>query len=301
MQTLQSLQRQIKSTEDLGSVVRTMKVLSAVNIRQFQRAVESLGNYRRTIDMGFQILLKSRPEMLAGVPPTGGTRVGAIVFGSDQGMCGQFNEQMADFVIRTLRDSPGTPKDHNVLAMGDRIIPRLEDRGQPVAAQLPLPNALSATIPVLHRVVIQIEQWRAGGSVSRVLLFNNEPLSGSSYRPRVEQLVPLDVAWFRSLVEKPWPSRSLPMYTMDWRRLFALLVREFFFATLYRASVESLASENAARLAAMQAAEKNIQDRLDEIRGDYNHLRQTSITAELLDIISGFEALVSSSNVKRDA
>jgi F-type H+-transporting ATPase subunit gamma len=294
MQTLQSLQRQIKSTEDLRSVVRTMKVLAAVNIRQFQRAVESLADYRRTIDMGLQIVLKSRPEILAGLREPPGTRVGAIVFGSDQGMAGQFNEQIADFVVRTLDELPGSPGEHRILAMGDRVVPRLEGRGRPARSQLSLPNSLSMTVPVLQQVVVRIEQWRARDAVSRVLLFSHEPVSGSSYRPHMVQLVPLDVGWLRSLAEAAWPSRSIPTYTMDWYPLFTSLVRQFFFAALYRASVESLASENAARLAAMQVAERNIDERLDQIKGDYNHLRQTSITAELLDIISGFEALVSS-------
>lgn len=294
MQTLQSLQRQIKSTEDLRSVVRTMKVLAAVNIRQFQRAVESLADYRRTIDMGLQVVLKSRPEILTGLREPQGTRVGAIVFGSDQGMAGQFNEQIADFVVRTLDELPGSPREHRILAMGDRVAPRLEGRGRPATSQLSLPNSLSATVPVLQQVVARIEQWRARDTIDRVLLFSHEPVSGSSYRPHMVQLVPLDVDWLRSLVEAAWPSRSVPTYTMGWYPLFTSLVRQFFFVALYRASVESLASENAARLAAMQVAERNIDERLDQIKGDYNHLRQTTITAELLDIISGFEALVSS-------
>jgi F-type H+-transporting ATPase subunit gamma len=142
--------------------------------------------------------------------------------------------------------------------------------------------------------VIRIEQWRAGGEVDRIVLFNNEPTSGSSYRPRRVPLIPLDVDWLQSLRETPWPSRCLPMHTMLWDELFAFLVRQFFFVALYRALVESLASENAARLSAMQIAEKNVQERLDEIKTQYNHQRQSSITAELQDIVSGFEALVSS-------
>jgi F-type H+-transporting ATPase subunit gamma len=81
---------------------------------------------------------------------------------------------------------------------------------------------------------------------------------------------------------------------MPWQQLLGSLIRQFFFIALYRTMVESLASENAARLAAMQVAEKNINQRLDEITGQYNHRRQSAITAELLDIVSGFEALASS-------
>ncbi len=290
MKTLQGLKRQIDSTEDLGSVVKTMKVLAAVNIRQFQRAVESLGDYRKTVDMGFQVLLKNRPEMVAGLPDSQGDRAGAVVFGSDRGMCGQFNEQLADHVRANME--PFTKR--RILALGDRVVPRLETRGQTVDENLPLVSSLSAVVSLLQEVVIRIESWRAEGRVDRVLLFNNEPTSGASYRPRMLQLFPLDKAWFRSLVDEPWPARSFPIHTMPWGQLFTSLVRQFFFVGLYQALTESLASENAARLAAMQVAEKNVRDQLEEIRTEYNHRRQSAITAELLDIVSGFEALVSS-------
>ncbi len=289
MKTLQGLKRQIDSTEDLGSVVRTMKVLAAVNIRQFQRAVESLGDYRKTVDMGFQILLKNRPEMLAGLRDLQGDRAGAVVFGSDRGMCGQFNEQLADFVRTRLEPFA----ERRILALGDRVVPRLETRGQKVDANLPLVSSLSAVVPLLREVVIHIESWRAEDRVDRVLLFNNEPTSGASYRPRMLQLFPLDRQWFSALMDEPWPTRSFPIHTMLWGQLFASLVRQFFFVGLHQALTESLASENAARLAAMQVAEKNVRDQLEEIRTQYNRRRQSAITAELLDIVSGFEALVS--------
>ena len=71
------------------------------------------------------------------------------------------------------------------------------------------------------------------------------------------------------------------------------MVRQYLFVSLFQACAESLASENASRIAAMQAAEKNIEERLEELQGQYNHLRQTAITEELLDVVTGFEALAS--------
>ena len=74
-------------------------------------------------------------------------------------------------------------------------------------------------------------------------------------------------------------------------RLFSALVRQYLFVSLYRAYTESMASENGARLSSMQAAEKNIQERLEELTAMHRQQRQESITSELLDIVSGFEAL----------
>jgi F-type H+-transporting ATPase subunit gamma len=78
---------------------------------------------------------------------------------------------------------------------------------------------------------------------------------------------------------------------MDWNRLFSSLIQQYLFVSLYRAFAESLASENAGRLASMQAAERNIEDLLEELNSQFQQQRQSSITEELLDIVAGFEAL----------
>jgi F-type H+-transporting ATPase subunit gamma len=83
------------------------------------------------------------------------------------------------------------------------------------------------------------------------------------------------------------------MYTMAWSNLFSALIRQYFFGSIYRAVAESLASENASRLSSMQAAERNIEERLDELKAEYHQERQRSITEELLDIVAGSEALSS--------
>ena len=69
------------------------------------------------------------------------------------------------------------------------------------------------------------------------------------------------------------------------------LIREYLFVSLFRACAESLASENASRLAAMQRAEKNIDELLEELKRTFHRLRQNGIDEELFDVISGFEAL----------
>jgi len=93
------------------------------------------------------------------------------------------------------------------------------------------------------------------------------------------------------LKAKRWPSKVLPAFSMDETQLFRALIREYMFVSLYRAFAESLASENASRLASMQVAEHNIDDRLRALTTESRQFRQTSITDELLDIISSFEAL----------
>jgi F-type H+-transporting ATPase subunit gamma len=73
--------------------------------------------------------------------------------------------------------------------------------------------------------------------------------------------------------------------------LFAALIRNHIFASLFRASAEAMVTENAARLKQMQRAEESVDDRLAEVKADMRSVRQTEITTELLDVIIGFEAL----------
>ena len=87
MQTIEGLKRRIQSTEDLLSVVRTMKALAAVNIRQYERAVESLHDYSRAVEMGLQVVLRDRPDFMVGAQAAPHDRLGAVIFGTDQGMC----------------------------------------------------------------------------------------------------------------------------------------------------------------------------------------------------------------------
>ena len=123
-------------------------------------------------------------------------------------------------------------------------------------------------------------------------LFYNRPASGSVYMPVGQRLLPMDENWRRKLAELPWPTKNLPeVYRVAAARFLRALIREYLFVSLFRACAESLASENASRLAAMQRADKNIDELLENLNGTFHRLRQSGIDEELFDVISGFEAL----------
>jgi F-type H+-transporting ATPase subunit gamma len=109
--------------------------------------------------------------------------------------------------------------------------------------------------------------------------------------PISQRLLPLDDAWRKKLAELPWPGESLPEVIGSDTATLQALIREYLFVSFFRACAESLASENASRLAAMQRADKNIGELLDDLNGIFHRLRQSGIDEELFDVISGFEAL----------
>ena len=291
MQTTESLKRRIKSAGDLLSVVKTMKALAAVSIRQYQKAVESLDDYNRTVEMGLQIVLKER--MGATMQRKGGEikRLGAIVFGSDQGLCGQLNEQISVFALDAMKEAGVKKENRKVLAVGARVADYVEDAGQPVEELMATPSSTAGITPLVQEIIMIIEEWHFRQNVDHFMLFYNDYISGSNYQPYKVQLLPVNHDWLKDLARKKWDSKSLPIFRMDCNKIFSSLIREYLFVSLYRAFAESLASENASRLASMQNAEKNIEEQMMDLHVQFHRTRQMTITEELLDIVAGFEAL----------
>ena len=291
METLEALQKTIGALEELHSVVKTMKALAAVNIRQYEQAAASLSEYNRAVELGLQVTLKMLPENPRLARDRPGGRVGCIVVGSDQGMCGALNERIVAYTLEALRERGVQQEERTIIAVGLRVTTRLEDAGEFIEHSLPVPGSAEGVTAFVQNLTIAVEEWRMRHGVECILLLYNRFLSGASYQPHLVQLLPFDPQWVQKLRQKPWPSHVLPLVTMNPDRLFFRLIQQHLFVSLHRALCESLASENASRLASMQNAERNITERLDELHAHFLQQRQTAITGELLDILSGFEAL----------
>lgn len=292
METLESLGDRIATTKDLQSIVRTMKSLSAVSIRQYERATESLRSYNQTIELGLQVVMhRQNVREWPGEDMRGPTI--AVVFGSDHGLCGRFNEQIVRFARQQLRGVEAQGARILWLAVGLRAAARLEADDQEIGEELWLPGAVEGLTATAHTVLLKLDEWRDRHGATHVAVFHNVRNEDTTASPRMIELLPLNLRWLRDLRRRPWRSRRLPTFTMDPDELFSSLIREHLFVAIYRAGAESMASEHATRLAAMQAAERNIEEHLEEMNAEYRRRRQESITAELLDVVAGFESLQS--------
>jgi F-type H+-transporting ATPase subunit gamma len=291
METAESLRRSLVITKELQSVVKTMKALAGVNIRQFEKSARAIAEYNRTVEMGLQIALKRLGPDVVAPKRVPGRKLGAIVFGSDQGMCGLLNGQVVSHASRALQKLAIWRESQTTLAVGVRAAAQLESLGRRVEDSVRVPSSASGISAAVEEVLQTVEDWHSKRGIDLVVLFNARPISGAWYRVVGVQLLPVGAKWINGLKAKRWPSKVIPMFTMDEAQLLQALIREYLFVSLFRAFAESLASENASRLASMQVAERNIEDRLRALKSESRQLRQDSITAELLDIIASFEAL----------
>ncbi|MEO7086377.1 MAG: F0F1 ATP synthase subunit gamma [Gemmatimonadaceae bacterium] len=282
------LRGKIARAGDLQSVVRAMKAVAASSIGQYEQSVGALADYARTVEMGLGACFRARATH-AGVSQRadrgGGHAIGAVVFGSDQGLVGQFNDVVADYAVNVLAKLTGTVQ---VWAVGDRVHARLADAGLPLVGLFPVPGAVSGITALVGQILAETETRR---DIRELYLVYNRRSSGASYAPVSERLLPLDEHWSLDLAHRPWPTKQIPEVMGAGTSTLRALIREYLFVSLFRACAQSLASENASRLAAMTRADKNIDDLLKTLHDTFHRLRQSSIDEELFDVVSGFEAL----------
>jgi F-type H+-transporting ATPase subunit gamma len=285
--TLESLRHKIERATELGSVVRSMKALSALSIHQYEQSVQALEEYYHTVELGLYVC---RHELQARIQPGSEEKkgTGAIVFGSGQGLVGQFNDLLVHLTKGELDKIPGKK---TIWALGESIRLRLEDAGLTTSGQFEVPHSVNMITSLIGKLLLEVERALESGEVSKVYLFFNRPGKGAVFAPASLRFIPLDEIWLKRFSDVKWQTAKVPEALFSPVLTAESLVREYFFVTLFRACAESLASENASRLAAMQRAEKNIKEMLSDLNLNYHQLRQNTIDEELFDVIAGAELI----------
>jgi F-type H+-transporting ATPase subunit gamma len=292
MDTLEGLRKKIEGAEDIKSVVKTMKAVAASNIGQYETAVNALGDYFHTIALGVVAYfdaegiekVQAKKVQKAKIEK----QICAIVFGSDQGLVGSFNDSLSDYVSQSLKGMQGIKE---VWAVGERIQLLVSDMGFNVTKSFSVPGSVQAITPLVGEMLIKSQERHGKYPVQEFYIFHNQPKQGSGYLPVVRRLLPLDEKWRQEFAAISWPTKNLPQVAGGFQPTILALIREYLFMSLFKACAESLASENASRLAAMLRAEKNIREMLEDLNNNYHRTRQASIDEELFDVVSGFEAL----------
>ena len=288
MQTLETLDKKIKTATDLLSVVKTMKTLAAVNIRQYERAVLALESYRQVVDKGWQALF--RYNGIEG-PRFKHRYAVVILIGTDQGMCGRFNELIMATALTESVKMRQQGIDVDVWTVGEKVETGIQESGFNGAIRYQVPASLHTINVMVGDMTEKIENWGRTRGEAYFYLCHNLLAKKSGYKQVFYPVLPLDKKWAQDRKDIPWPGKCLPLLGLPNADMFRQLFRQYLYISISRALVQSLAGENQARLAAMQAAEKNIEELELDLKKLYREQRQMNITNELLDIIAGFEAI----------
>ncbi len=281
-QTLEQLGRQQATLNSIGGIVRTMRTLSAINAVPYEQAATAIENFQQVVEKSFANFahasggihwLQDRPQQAL-----------LIAFGSDHGLCGNYNELLAQTVEHHWQrlQVPG-----QVLCIGSQLADALRDKSiQPQQVLMP-PASVEGITRLAGKIVRLIEPLTGNDSLAGLaidLAYTERAPHGTRHE-RVVPLLPLP----GKLLSRPavWPGRSLPAFSQDSRSMLSALVRNYIFSRVYRAQAEAMATENAARLALMQQARQSVDERLFELNQQINSRRQDAITDELMDVIIG--------------
>jgi len=292
MDTLESLREKLESASEIDSVVKTMKAVAASNIGQYEKSVLALDDYYRTVSLGLTAYFKSE-EIHKRYKNEVATKdknnlIGVIVFGSDQGLVGRFNDSLTDFVSQSLNT---IPKQKEIWSVGESIQLLLKDAGFNTTKIFAVPNEVNAITSLIGDILIKAQESMEEQKIDTLYIFHNQPKEGAGYAPVMQRLLPLDDKWRKEFTTTKWTTNKLPQVAGDVHATLLALISEYLFVSLFKACAESLASENSSRLNAMQRAEKNIEELLEELNNTFHRLRQSSIDEELFDVVAGFEAL----------
>jgi F-type H+-transporting ATPase subunit gamma len=284
VERLSEIQARIKNLGELGDVVGAMRSLAAVRVQQARGALPAVRKYTAVIEGALAQAFALGPRA-AEPSSTSSAASGSatIVFSSEQGFVGAFNERVLELGTAQL-SLPGD----RLLVVGARGAALAAERRLAVAWTVPMATHGGGVADVARRIAEEVYRRAGRGELRRVTLVYARSTGGAGSEVMAIALLPFDPTPYLSA----GAGAGLPPLTnLAPRELVDRLVDELLLAELTRAAMESFASENGARLATMEAAHTSIDRKLDDLSREERRRRQDEITTELLDIVTGAEAV----------
>ena len=294
MSNIEALQKRIKTTNDLRSIVGTMKSLSTASILQYDEASKSLVGYNETIRLGLHSAIKNGLWVRPFVPktPPDKQKTVAIIIGSDNGLVGKFNRDIVAFAEKKLSENGILQENVSYIAVGKRISSLLARKKSNLVEAYAVSNSVKNISLIANSIMVKVDEIVHNVKAERVTVFYNEkPSRTAPFKNTAQTLLPFDKELFDALKKEPWAGGRLPLITIEENELVSCLIKEYVAISVVTAITNSLKAEHYTRLANMQAAEKNIDETLERMNLEYQQMRQEAITNELLDVVNGSEAL----------
>ncbi|HIJ62701.1 MAG TPA: ATPase [Rhodospirillaceae bacterium] len=274
MPRLADVEARIAGMTSLQGIVGAMRSLAGIRLQEAQQALSGIRGYaqvmRDAIGRALPFIDDDAPAV--NDPPGQGLRT-LVVLTAEHGFAGGFNERL----LEELR--PASPE--LLLILGNRGAAAAAERGLAPAWVAAMPTRGAGAMEAAHRLSREVY---ARGALARVEVLYNAYCQFGQWKVTRKSILPLDLGAI--------PPRALPhppLLNLSPAALLESLTYEYVFAQLMEAMVESIASENAARFAAMQSATDNVEKKLEQLGQEANRVRQEEITTELLDLMVGTE------------
>jgi F-type H+-transporting ATPase subunit gamma len=287
MATLKTIRKRISSVRSTRKITKAMKMVAAARLKKAEDSARALRPYARRLDEIIHSLAARTDRTMFALLNTHGEvdRVRLVVLTSDKGLCGAFNSNVSKAADRFIRENREAIPNISVSVVGKKGKAYFERRAVPIDRYYHdvLTNLNFEKAELIGQDIVA-DYTRQ--ELDAVYLVYNEYKSAISQKVVVEKLLPVE----------PVPVETLDtpvdyLYEPDQETVLTEILPLQVNVQVYRALLESAASEMGARMTAMGSATDNASDLIDRLTLQYNKVRQAAITKELMEIISGAEAL----------
>lgn len=288
MASLRDIKRRITSIQSSQQITKAMKMVAAAKLRRAQEAIVSARPYAEKIGEVLSTVASRTEEvahpLLQARPPK---RVELVVMTSDRGLAGAFNSNITRLAQRFLRENANTYETIKVSTIGRKGRDFFRARG--VETRKDYPGVFEAlTFEKAQEIAKELVASFLEEELDAVFLLYNEFVSAMTQRPSLTRLLPIAPDDFGG--EAVGPEVDY-LYEPSQAEVLDSLLPRHLEMQVWRALLESNASEHAARMVAMENATKNSGELIAKYTLQYNRARQAYITKELMEIVSGAEAL----------
>lgn len=285
------LRRRIKTTQDLRDIVSNMKMLSSVSILQYEQADKALDKYLRNLRDAFHILAIHHllPQVTSAKVKK--HRYLFLLIGSDNGMVGRFNREIVEKAKDYLRQKHISLNDVLFVTIGKRVSALAENNRLKVYQSYAVSNSVKAVAMLAENVILDIDETIRKERISDVFVVSHHRGEHNLISVDLKQVLPFDMKRLQKLCDKKWETNNIPQLGIPAEKMFTELVNESLMINVGKEINASLEAEHYTRMTNMQNAEKNIDENLEELNLIYQQQRQEDITDELIDVISGAEAM----------
>lgn len=290
MPSLKLLRRRVRSVKNTQLITRAMRSVAATKMRRTQDRRNKARPYVERLQQLVSRVLSSVTETKQPLMETrDSSRTLLVIMASDRGLCGAFNNTVLRYASNLLKQMP---EDTGVVAIGKRSSDFFRKNGIECESKHIDFNG-NVELPRVLEISAELQNLFLSGKYDRVELVYNRAITAMTYKPTREVFLPLRTEELRSGDEPDNAGTNQTEYIFepDPQTLLTDLLPKFVETKILFTFVDAFAAEHQARMMAMSAANDNCKELIESLTLDLNKARQTSITTEILEIVSGAEAL----------
>jgi F-type H+-transporting ATPase subunit gamma len=291
MANLKDIRNRIDSTKNTQQITKAMKLVSAAKLRRAQNQIQNMRPYAQTLLKVIADVVATNRVSHALLSPHAETKkVLLVVLTSDRGLCGGFNSQINKFALNYYRENKPSLSQVDFLFLGRRgsdFLGRFGIKGKETILRMDKDISYSMAAGIADRLM---KNYLAG-DYDEIRLVYNEFKSAISQKVVAETMLPVDMTKQTFDGAEGLPFAKDMIYEPTPEVIIDQLLLKHFTVQVYRAMCESIAAEHGARMTAMENASTNAKEMISKLTLTYNKARQEKITTELIEIVSGAEAL----------